>query len=364
MANDPLTIQPQNLNPFDRLPEAIKDWLNSNEVLETLIAIEEQFSIRTENIPLVPLAITGLVTNKIDPKDFVSALEVALQMPRKDAETIARIIRIKILNPIEKPLKLTANIDISPLPNTGISPAVSPNSARPAASAPIMPAKPLIAGTPVSNSPAAPKPFLSQPAKPVGPVTPLSSPVAPKPAMHEPVLPPASEKSLGEQVSLGSAVPLAPLKTTPAPAFNDIKPMTPAPKTPAEAPKPAMKPEAPKVEKPIAPPAPSATTKTAPKPFMLHEEKPAAPSMTERQSFSFSIPTSTVAPKPLSAAAKPVEAQFGSAFESFGKKPAPTPPQSVRTPDQGPKIVHYSPFRTLVNPENGLPKPPDQKQEA
>ncbi len=279
------TLAAQKAGAFSLLPEAIRVWLTSDQVVDTVTLLNDKNHIPPGKLRIIPRDITRLVVGIIQPKEFVDQLKKDLGLPVEITQKIAAEIKGKILNPIAVALKNTTGIDISFIPVEAIGGEKIPPIGAPTPAQPLQPAQ-----TPTS--------------------TPTSTvPVAP--------VQPGPEQPKARVISFSNNVAVS----RPAP--------TPTSPTPT----------------PVAPTQPTANVVSMKKPFMLHEEKPVAPlSQPTRESFSFRVQPQAEVPK----GPRPAPAQFISPFESSMKKPV-APQTAKTAGPEIPKIVHYTTQRTPLD---------------
>ena len=113
----------QGATNFSLLPEAIRTWLTSDLVVNSIIELNKRLSTRGGKIRIVPKMITRLVVGIIKPEQFVEELKNELQIPPEDVKKISAEIKGSILRPIAAALKNTQNIDIDKIPVEEIKPA-------------------------------------------------------------------------------------------------------------------------------------------------------------------------------------------------------------------------------------------------
>ncbi len=322
---------------FAVLPDKIKQWLSSEELVYIISDIEMRLGLDDEKVLIIPSIVLRLAVQDIEPQDFTNTLAQELGVSSSIAKTIAEDIEKNALRPIEGELRSKTGIETKLIYHpraTEKEGAPKPSTAAPKetpAPLPQVPSRPIPAGAPQS--------------KPTTPVTPSPRPISPLTFTATA----QKEVRLPEPPKVSSPVPPV------APAASAM---------PAPAPKPQPIPR----PTPVAEPEPAA-------PFVLHQEGSAtvAPTLSPQPRVTSAPRTSLTmkvqnyyqsmgtAERPI---AKPVSVQMETPPMTPEKPAAPAAPiiNQAPQPEQA-RVVHYSPFRTPITSEGSLKKEqrtPDQ----
>jgi hypothetical protein len=173
-----METQTSNLSiaAFDSLPDHVKDWLSSTQATHLVMEINGRLGLKDEKETIIPGLIFRLVTQNIEPLDFINELSHELGVSFQTAKSIAQDIEEKVLKPIENELRRDVGVDVKliyfgqPSPRPTAVPTVP---AKPTTPAPIPPPiSPAPAATPISPTVA---PVLSETPKPEKPKEPTVS---------------------------------------------------------------------------------------------------------------------------------------------------------------------------------------------
>ena len=290
---------------YNLLPEEIKDWVDSVEVEKICNQIAAENSVTKDEGGLVILTnVVALITSSVDPANFINEISSSLGVDDKTADKITTEIIDSILNKISSLLSsLGINTDklIRPIsPDYSMEPknspivSIEPYSSKDVSGAIKAPTPETENVKPVSSSAPTPPPITSQTVKPTQ---------APQP------------------------------QTNLRPSFKE--PVTTSSSPKAEA-------------------APGEIIHPAP--FILHEEKPIEGTGDLYQNFSIQRPSFY----------KPVFSSEEPRFDAYAKPKAATIelgggevkkplPASLKTSPQQVRVVHYSEFKTNVDPFGAQP---------
>lgn len=97
---------------FSALPESIKEWLASEELVFIITEIETKLGLSDEKILVIPNLILRLIVQDIEPQEFISELSKELGVEFLVAKTIAEDIERKALRPIETELRNKTGLEI------------------------------------------------------------------------------------------------------------------------------------------------------------------------------------------------------------------------------------------------------------
>lgn len=96
---------------FASLPPKVKEWLSSEEATYIVGEITYRLGLTQEKVPIIPGLIFRLVTNDVEPLNFMNELAIELGVNFQTAKTIAEDIEKKILRPIERELREATGLD-------------------------------------------------------------------------------------------------------------------------------------------------------------------------------------------------------------------------------------------------------------
>ena len=85
-------------NKFPELPEKIREWLTSERVTYTIIEINKKLDLFGNSLSVIPNLITRLVTQNLEPKNFIQELEDGLGLDGGQAVEISKEIVDTITN--------------------------------------------------------------------------------------------------------------------------------------------------------------------------------------------------------------------------------------------------------------------------
>ncbi|MBU6141785.1 hypothetical protein KGO95_01530 [Patescibacteria group bacterium] len=340
---------------FSLLPDKIKEWLSSEELVYIIGDIETKLGLSDEKVLVIPSLILRLVVQDIEPQDFTNTLSQELGVSSLIAKTIAEEVEKNALRPIEGELRSKTGIETKLI----YHPRAAEKEEAP---------RPSVATAKTAEGPASlpqetPRPAVqaaSQP-KPVMPATPSPRPISPLTFTAGP----QKEIKLPEPPKMpSSGTP----QTKPAAPSQPIPPVSPIPsRMPTAAPKPQP------IQRPM--PSPAVEPQPAAAPFILHQEASptVAPSIAPQQHIT-SAPKQSLtmkiqnyyqsmgtAERPIS---KPVSVQTEIPIAPRASTP-PAAPDIKPTPQtEQARVVHYSSFRTPITPEGTTkiePKAPTPK---
>ncbi len=327
---------------FSLLPDTIKEWLASEELVYIVSDIEEKLSLSGEKILIIPRLILRLAVQEVEPQDFTSTLAQELGISPSIAKTIAEDIEKNALRPIEGELRSKIGVETKLI--------YHPRAAEEKT-----------AQTPSTIHPSkitGPAPLPSTPARPATPAAPQPKPLTPAASSPRPISPLTFTEKKETGASLPTPPQMAPSGAAkqntaiqPTTLGQPVKPAAPMmPATPTAAPKP----------QPVARPMQVPEPQPAAAPFILHQEASptVAPSIAPQQHVT-SAPKQSLTMKiqnyyqSMGAAERPITKPVSVKMEtapnpvSAPAAPAPTPaPQ----PEQA-RVVHYSSFRTPITAE-------------
>jgi len=110
---------------FDKLHQSIQLWTNSDEFVDSLVFISQEFTL-TNTTPLIE-AIFGLLLKTIKPEEFKANLLASLPPDRQNEAIVSKLVHASLL-PVKGPLA-ESGIDISiitPLDEAFSSPYIPP----------------------------------------------------------------------------------------------------------------------------------------------------------------------------------------------------------------------------------------------
>lgn len=139
--------------PFDRLPEAVREWLRSVTVENIITRLYEQYGDTAVDPAGVPRCLTRLALLKMPPSQFIPTLITEFATTPEAARAMTVLVVEKILKPIEQPLREKLGIKIEEVTGVAVVARVTELS------------RPLVTDVRKPQSPAAPQ-------KPTPPPTP------------------------------------------------------------------------------------------------------------------------------------------------------------------------------------------------
>ena len=97
---------------FQSLPENIRDWATSDSTMFSISEINTRLGLKEEKRRILPSLILRLITQNIDPQDFINELSYELNISFQTAKSIAQDIENSILKPIENELRKDVGVDV------------------------------------------------------------------------------------------------------------------------------------------------------------------------------------------------------------------------------------------------------------
>ncbi len=97
---------------FSALPEGIKKWLASEELVFVITEIETKLGLDDEKILVIPNLILRLVVQDMEPQDFIGELSNELGVAFPVARTIAEDIERNALQPIAAELRNKTGLEV------------------------------------------------------------------------------------------------------------------------------------------------------------------------------------------------------------------------------------------------------------
>lgn len=97
---------------FNSLPEQIKDWAASLQTTYLIMELNKKLGFKNEKITIIPGLIFRLVTQNIDPSNFINELSHELNISFQTAKSIAQEIEERILRPVENELRRDVGVDV------------------------------------------------------------------------------------------------------------------------------------------------------------------------------------------------------------------------------------------------------------
>ncbi|MDP2629481.1 MAG: hypothetical protein Q8P45_02140 [Candidatus Harrisonbacteria bacterium] len=312
-----LPQQTPPIRDFFLLPEAMKGWLTSEQVVDHIIAINSRYSIRGEKLSILARLITQLSLSFFAPEALAIEIQKNLNIPPQEAMKVAAELKLKIFAPIADGFKSVQGIDVNKIPGPPIptkqNAAPMPGNIPPASS-----------GKTSSTESLRPQEPMRQDIRP-SQAPPMEGPKKQQPPQDSF----ASKKEYFKSLS-----DLRPASLNVQPAENQVK--TPVPPAPQKG---KIDPENQNLVKA------NELKASTPKPFMLHEEKPQASADVSKQDFRFELPD---APKTPPVENKAPQAQTGNYFQGITQQESQKAPVTSETKQEKPKVVHYSAYRTLL----------------
>src|SRR3989338_2829946 len=105
--------QPTNISSaIQSLPEHVWDWLTSDAVTLSITEINNRLGFKSERRQIIPSLILKLVTQNLDPMDFINELSHELNIGFQAAKAIAEEIESRVLKPIESELRRDVGVDV------------------------------------------------------------------------------------------------------------------------------------------------------------------------------------------------------------------------------------------------------------
>lgn len=339
---------------FSALPESIRKWLSSEELVFIISDIETKLGLSDEKILIIPNLILRLVVQDLDPQNFINELAKELGVDFSVAKTITEDIEKSALRPIAAELrdKLGLEVKVIYYGKEGVEKKTAPSivSAPKAAPIPV----PSAAGAIPSALPKTAEPQ----AKPMSPLTFTPSPLPPaKPAMPSPATATAAQPIRKEELTHESAAPFIlhqESSPTAAPSLNPNASagMSGAPQS-SSLPKSSL---TMKVQNYFQ--AAGAPERTVNKPISIKVEAPSAQQAITQTEQKISVTKQPIAPvsvpKPEIPATQMNQPVMPKLQPAQTNAPASQIP-AANTADGQPRIVNYSSLRTPLD-TLGLPK--------
>lgn len=94
------------------LPEHIWDWLTSDAATLSITEINNRLGFKSERRRIIPSLILKLITQSLDPMDFINELSHELNISFQAAKAISEEIESRILKPIEAELRRDVGVDV------------------------------------------------------------------------------------------------------------------------------------------------------------------------------------------------------------------------------------------------------------
>ncbi|MBI3046215.1 MAG: hypothetical protein HYY86_01550 [Candidatus Harrisonbacteria bacterium] len=94
------------------LPEHVWDWLTSDVATLSITEINNRLGFKSEKRQIIPSLILKLVTQNLDPMDFINELSHELNISFQAAKAIAEEIESRVLKPIETELRRDVGVDV------------------------------------------------------------------------------------------------------------------------------------------------------------------------------------------------------------------------------------------------------------
>lgn len=107
---------------FSQLPDAIKELLVSERLVDTVEAICMKHNLRPEEYGIVLRTTAALLSGTLPPTSFVATLMDELALPRESAALIAQDINREVFNPVKEALKEIHKLPPSIRPGTNAAP--------------------------------------------------------------------------------------------------------------------------------------------------------------------------------------------------------------------------------------------------
>lgn len=171
-----------SLWPFDRLPQAVRDWLRSETVERIIVRIYEQYGDAASDPAGVSRCLTRLVLGTMEPKEFTATLATEFTTSPEAARAMTLVVSEKILKPIEKVLQDKLGIKAEGIISEISVPTARVTELKQPLITDIRPPKPLAqpVAPPPSRQPIRPAPTTIETEKPIGlkEVPPMAPPSA------------------------------------------------------------------------------------------------------------------------------------------------------------------------------------------
>ncbi len=161
---------------FLNLPEPIRVWLSSSEIVYLILDINRKLNFKGEKMRIIPTAVLRLALHDLSPENFVSEISDKLGLTFSAAKILAQEIEERVLRPIEVPLRNEIGVDIRAIYTNAEQPAPTSTPTTP----PSTPSSFVERSVPIRTIPPA-----------VSRVEPPAQPM-PRPYVPPPQLPPKS----------------------------------------------------------------------------------------------------------------------------------------------------------------------------
>lgn len=100
------------IDAFQALPERIKDWASSDSTTFLIAEINNRLGLKEGRRRIIPSLILRLITQNLEPQDFINELANELAIGFQAAKSIADDIENHILRSIENELRRDAGVDV------------------------------------------------------------------------------------------------------------------------------------------------------------------------------------------------------------------------------------------------------------
>lgn len=107
-----LTTQNLSAAAFDSLPQSIKDWVSSMQATYLIMDMNKRLGLKGDKASVIPSLVFRLITQSIDPLDFINELSYELNISFQVAKSITQDIETNLLKPIEAELKKDVGVDV------------------------------------------------------------------------------------------------------------------------------------------------------------------------------------------------------------------------------------------------------------
>lgn len=100
------------IQEFKTLPDSIRDWLASTEIVYLISQINRKLGLTGEKMRIVPALVYELVAKDVVPQNLISEVSRRLEIGPGAARILAQEIEERLLRQIEVPLRNELGIDI------------------------------------------------------------------------------------------------------------------------------------------------------------------------------------------------------------------------------------------------------------
>lgn len=97
---------------FQSLPENIRDWATSDSTMFSISEINARLGLKEEKKRVIPSLVLRLITQNLDPQDFINELSYELGTSFQTAKSISQDIENSILKPVENELRKDVGVDV------------------------------------------------------------------------------------------------------------------------------------------------------------------------------------------------------------------------------------------------------------